>query len=96
MLRFCISWVIGEGCRGRRGVAYVHGAHGAHIAAVVHIAVAHVAAVVHSGVVGVIHDVWCYCLKGMSACCCYFKRCYAMTGSAVWSKDDVNDNVLNI
>jgi len=38
---------------GRRGVAYVHGAHGAHIA-VVHITVVHVA-VVHASVVRVIH-----------------------------------------
>ena len=38
---------------GRRGVAYVHGAHGAHIA-MVHVTVAHVA-VVHTSVVRVIH-----------------------------------------
>lgn len=80
-------------CKGRRGVAYVHGAHGAHIAAVVHVAVAHVA-VVHSCVMGVIHDVCCCCSKEDNVYLRCFERCYVVTGSAVWSKS--NDNVLNI
>ena len=78
----------------RRGVAYVHGAHGAHIA-VVHVAVTHVA-VVHSCVVRVIHVCLLLCLNQGKICLVLLFRSMLCCDWKCSRRTVDDDNVLNV